>query len=290
MKKISILTHPRSEEAARLAEVVEQFCARAEVAAVRTQRTQGRDRSLDPDTDMLIAIGGDGTVLRAQRLAVRQKTPVLGVGAGRLGFLAEVVPPDVEKAMQRVLSGDYRVEHRSLITVSHHREGDSLGTYSALNDVVLARGKSPRSLWIQVVVDGATLAQFVADGVIAATATGSTAYSLAAGGPILAPQVPAILLTPIAAHLSFVQSVIVPDTSHIELSLLRPQDALFTADGQVDRQVKFGDRLVIKPSRNTAQFVRLTPSSQFYSELVSRLQYNLRPAPPVQNPSTAWLK
>ncbi len=270
-----MLTHPRSSEAAQLAHTLENRLRSAGVRVTRTQRSQGRDRPLERDVDLLIAVGGDGTVLRAQRLAVECGVPVLGVGAGRLGFLAETTPDQIEAALAALLAGDYRIEHRSLISITHQRDERVLGKYTALNDAVLARGRSPRSLWISVTVDGAHLSNFVADGIIAATATGSTAYSLAAGGPILAPELPDIVLTPIAAHLSVVQSLILSGKSRLGLSLVRSQDASLAVDGQVDQTVSYGDSLEITTSDTTAQFVRFTPASQFYTQLVARLQHNL---------------
>lgn len=278
LKKVSILTHPRSREAAALADQAERTLRGAGPVVERVHRSGGRDRTLDPATDILLAIGGDGTVLRAQRLAVKCAVPVLGVSAGRLGFLAEVAPPDLDSALSRTLRGDFTTEERRLIKIVHFRGGDVLAEHHALNDAVLARGRAVRSLWIDVRVDGANLNPYVADGIIAATATGSTAYSLAAGGPILAPNLTAILLTPIAAHISFVQSIILPETARIELSLVRSQDALLSVDGQVDAPVLYGDTMLITTSSQSARFVRLSPASQFYTQLVSRLQYN-RPRP-----------
>ena len=275
VRRVAILVHPRSDEAYQLGNRTQRLLSQAGIAVDRTRRRRGEDASLSPDTDLLVAIGGDGTVLRAQRLAVPCHAPVLGVAAGRLGFLAEVAPRDLDAAIARVLKGEYSVEHRRLIEVTHIREGKSLGVHTALNDAVLSRGRTPRSLWIAVTVDGARVANYVADGIIAATATGSTAYSLAAGGPILAPDLPNILLTPIAAHLSFVQSLVLSERSHVELSLVRSQDAALSMDGQVDVQVAYGDRVVITSSVETARFVRLTPPSHFYSQLVARLQHNL---------------
>lgn len=272
LRRVSMLLHPRSQEAAELGERTERRLRSAGVHVQRVHRQAGKDQSLDPDTDLMIAIGGDGTVLRAQRLAVPCRVPVLGIGAGRLGFLAELTPEELDRGLSRILSGECNVEHRTLLEVAHHREGVRVALHSALNDAVLARGRVPRSLWIDVWIDGAQMHQYVADGVIAATATGSTAYSLAAGGPILAPELPSIILTPIAAHLSFVQSIVLAEHTHIKLSLVRSQDALLSVDGQADAPVIFGDTLNITTSTETARFLRLQPPGQFYTQLVHRLQ------------------
>ncbi len=254
---------------------MEQTLRAAGVHTLRTQRERGKDRRLPADVELLIAVGGDGTVLRAQRMAVLEGIPVLGIAAGRLGFLAEIAPAQLDDSIQRLLNGDYRIEHRGMLCVVHERDGRPHGEHTALNDAVLARGRSPRSLWISLSVDDSHLANYVADGIIAATPTGSTAYSLAAGGPILAPELRNITLTPIAAHLSIVQSVILSPESRVELKLVRSQDASLTVDGQVDTTFSLGDRLLITTSDVRARFVRMTPPSQFYTQLVARLQHDL---------------
>jgi NAD+ kinase len=275
LKRVDLLVHPRNREAPALAQRIEKRLRAAGIQVGRTQRAHGKDRELDPSVDLLVAIGGDGTVLRAQRLATECRVPVLGVGAGRLGFLAEVAPHELDDALERLVSGEYRVEHRSLLAIRHEREGQRDGVYTALNDVVLARGRSLRSLWIAVSIDDTHLANYVADGIIVATATGSTAYSLAAGGPILAPELRSIVLTPIAAHLSVVQSLVLSGDARVSLSLVRSQEAQTSVDGQADIAVAYGDKLTVTTADETARFVRLTPPSQFYTELVPRLQHDL---------------
>ncbi len=275
-KRVDLLLHPRNREAPLLAQRIEKKLRSRGVEVGRTQREHGRDRKLGPSVDLLVAIGGDGTVLRAQRLAVERDVPVLGVGAGRLGFLAEIAPQDLDDGLERLVAGAYRIEERSLIEVLHERSGGQhVGTYTALNDAVLARGRSLRSLWIAVTVDGVHLANYVADGIIAATATGSTAYSLAAGGPILTPELRNIVLTPIAAHLSVVQSLILSGDAKIGLSLVRSQDAQFSVDGQLDVTVSYGDKLTVTMADTTAKFIRVSAPSRFYTELVARLQHDL---------------
>jgi len=276
INRVLILSHPMSEDASQLANKAIQLLHSygLEVQHILNIREIEPD-SYDPP-QLVIAIGGDGTVLRAQRLGLKHRIPVLGVAAGRLGFLAEVPPQMLEEALKKVVNGEYRIEHRHTIQISHMRDNSCIGRYIALNDAVLARGTKPRSLAITVFVDGVLLAKYVADGIIAATATGSTAYSLAAGGPILSPELSELLLTPIAAHLSFVRSIILPSTSDIDLTLARPQEALLSVDGLVDTPVEYGDHLLVTGSPETAQFIRLTPPRHFYSQLVAKLQYNLQ--------------
>ncbi len=274
MKHAAILTHPSSPEAPAVTRRLERLLGDA---GVEVSHLACYDDGEEPpgSTDMVVAVGGDGTVLQAQRLAVPRELPVLGVAAGRLGFLAEIEPETLEESLGSVLEGRYRIERRCLVRVVQVRDGRDIGSYSALNDVVLARGRTPQSLWISVKIDGASLANYIADGVIAATATGSTAYSLAVGGPVLAPELPNILLTSIAAHLSFVQAIVLPAEARIELALLRAQESFLSVDGQVNVPVQYGDDLVVTSSDERAQFVRLGSPSRFYAQLVARLQYNL---------------
>lgn len=274
-RTVALLSHPRSEEAKRLSGRISRVLAAGGVAVEPVRRERGVDGQLPPGSELVVAVGGDGTVIRAQRLAIAHELPVLGVGAGRLGFLAELTPEELDDALGRVIGGEYTVEHRGMLDVVLYRRDGASERHVALNDTVLARGRRPSSLWFSVAVDDTHLANYVADGVIAATATGSTAYSLAAGGPILAPELRDIVITPIAAHLSVVQSIILPAATRIELRLLRSHDASIAIDGQVDRTVALGDRLVVTASERTARFVRLTPPGQFYTELVARLQHNL---------------
>ncbi len=286
LSKVLIITRPRSREAAELADLAERTLRDAGVTVERSRRERGRDCPPTRGTDLLIAVGGDGTVLRGQRTAAQHQIPVLGVSAGRLGFLAETDRDELPEALRRLLQGDYREEERSLLNIEHHREGAQIERYTALNDAVLARGARPRSVWISVKVDGALLGHYVADGIIAATATGSTAYSLAAGGPILAPEMSNILLTPIAPHLSTVHSTVLPEGSLVELSLVRPQDAAVSVDGQLDVPVLYGERLLISTSPERARFIRLSPPSAFYSQLVPRLQHNTERTGPLPPGST----
>lgn len=274
IKSVSILTHQSHLEAPVIADRITEILGRSGVNAEVLGETE-HDGGLPGNPDMVIAVGGDGTVLHAQRLAVPREVPVLGVSAGRLGFLAEVLPPDLESALEHILAARYRIEQRHLIDVKLTRESGEAFRYSALNDIVLARGCMPNSLYVAAKVDGASLANYVADGIIAATATGSTAYSLAVGGPILAPELPDILLSTIAAHLSFVQSIVISPASQVELTLLRDQEASLSVDGRINTPIKYGDVMVVKSSSKHAQFVRLRDANHFYAQLVARLQHNL---------------
>lgn len=276
MRRAALLVHPRNPAARDIRRIAERELRDAGVELECIAEDGSQDGPALPDgADVLIAIGGDGTVLRAQRMAVPRGVPVLGVACGRLGFLAEVAPDDVEQRLAQLLNGAFRIERRALLSATLLRPGAEEERYYALNDAVLARGQVPRSLSLEVAVDGADTAHYVADGLIAATATGSTAYSLAAGGPILAPELRNLVLTPIAAHLSFVRSTILREDSVVEVRLAREQEAFLAVDGQVDVQVQIEHRVRIQIADVSALFVRFGPPSDFYRQLVPRLQHNL---------------
>lgn len=276
MRKAALLVHPRNPSARDIRALTEHRLASAGVEVECIVEDGSRDGPALPDgAEVVIAIGGDGTVLRAQRIAVPREVPVLGVACGRLGFLAEVPPAEVEQRLDDLLAEAFRIERRALLLASLVRPSGGAESFLALNDAVIARGQIPRSLSLEVAVDGAPTAHYVADGLIAATATGSTAYSLAAGGPILAPELRSVVITPIAAHLSFVRSTILPAESVVDVRLVREQEAFLAVDGQVDLPVGIDDRVQIRIADQVARFIRFGPPSDFYRQLVPRLQHNL---------------
>ncbi|MEI6291240.1 MAG: NAD(+)/NADH kinase, partial [Chloroflexota bacterium] len=163
------------------------------------------------DFDLLIAVGGDGTMLRAGHLCAPHDIPVLGVNKGRLGFLFQVEDGGWKKMVDDLLEGNYWVEKRMMLHTEHIRSGEILGSWPALNDAVVSRGQFLRPIHIKASVDDQYLTTYVADGLIASTATGSTAYALASGGPILPPELRNILIIPIAPHLSVDRAVVLSE-------------------------------------------------------------------------------
>ncbi len=221
--------------------------------------------------DMVITLGGDGTILRAARLAAPYGLPVLGINLGRLGFLAEMQPTEVLAKLPQLRDGRYWLEERLMLHAEHRRDGQVVGSYEALNDVFAGRGRTARVVRIDVSVDGARVGTYVADGVVVATPTGSTAYNLSAGGPIVAPDTDALLLTPIAPHLTPARSLVLPSDSTIKISIATRQNGMLTVDGGVDADVQNEDTVIITKSAHTAQFVRLGPRNYFYETLIQRL-------------------
>jgi NAD+ kinase len=228
-------------------------------------------RGAAPALDLLITFGGDGTIVRAVRSVAACGVPILGVNLGRLGFLAEVEPDAVHEAVPALLEGRYQIEERMILQATVERGGETILSTEAVNEVVMARGLVSRTVRILVAVDGHHVFSPTCDGIIVATPTGSTAYGLAAGGPIIAPDVPCLTMVPIAAHLGIAHALVIPSRRTLSLTLLKGDDAVVTVDGQADLPLQPGDRLNTTASPNVARFVRLGQNGYFYETVLRRL-------------------
>jgi NAD+ kinase len=225
-----------------------------------------------PGTDLLVCIGGDGTVLRAARAVVPHETLLLGVNMGRLGFLTEL---DARSALDRlpdVLAGAGRVEERAMLH-AQIVDGETAARHDALNDIVIGRVALGRTVQVTVGVDGQRMADYRADGVIVATATGSTAYSLSVGGPVLHPESREILLTPLAPHLAPRNSIVLPPEAVVEVQLAVNQQATFSIDGERDTDFSAGETVRVSLGEHRARFLRLGPPTEFYERLARRLNW-----------------
>ncbi|MBI3286491.1 MAG: NAD(+)/NADH kinase [Chloroflexi bacterium] len=223
------------------------------------------------DLDLLVALGGDGTVLRAARLAAAQGVPILGVNMGHLGFLAEVEPEGILTALDRVLRGEHWIEERIMLEARWERAGTERGRHLALNDIVVGRGAVARAVHLRAFIDDQLVANYIADGIIVATPTGSTAYSLAAGGPVLDPRLDNLLITPISPHLVPTRALVVPGDARIALEVETDHQASLTLDGQIDIELADGDRVTAARSPHLCRLLRLQPPDYFYRTLHGRL-------------------
>jgi len=221
-----------------------------------------------PGTDLLVCLGGDGTMLRAARVIVPHSVPILGVNMGRLGFLTEVRPGDLMERLTDFLEGRCRIEDRAMLQAQVPSWG---ATHHALNDVVVGRASIGRPLYVEVSIDGVRLAVHRCDAVIAATATGSTAYSLSAGGPILHPESRELLLTPVAPHLGSARPLVLAPDAVIDLTVTADKEAVVSVDGQVDRALASGDSVSVCRSAHIARFVRFSKPQDYYSVLAEKL-------------------
>lgn len=222
--------------------------------------------------DLIFSFGGDGTILRTARVAAPLGIPVVGINLGKVGFLTELTAEAALDSLPRFVAGDYWVEERLMLQGELVRNGEVVNTFHALNDIVANRGALSRVVDSVLSVDGALLTTYVADGVIFATPTGSTAYCLAAGGPILSPDTRAITVIPIAPYLALVRSIVLPAEAQIELEVRRAVDGLITVDGQQDIAIQPGDVLRIKTSPLITRMARIQPRNYFAATLVDRLR------------------
>jgi NAD+ kinase len=230
-----------------------------------------RDLQADmPGTELLICLGGDGTVLHAARSVIPHKIPILGVNMGRLGFLAEVRPDDLMDYMPRLFSGDYRIEERAMLQATIPAWGV---TYHALNDVVVGRKTVSRPVYVEVMVNGSRLAIHRCDAVIVSTATGSTAYSLSAGGPILHPESADIIITPVSTHMAVARPIVLSPDTTIDLTVSADKDAIVSVDGQIDHELDSGQAVTVCRSAHSARFVRFSKPEEYYALLSERLDW-----------------
>ncbi len=225
---------------------------------------------------LAVTFGGDGTIIRAARWLAGSGVPILGIAMGKLGFLTELQPEVVCERLPAVLAGDYWIDERGMLAArveaGQQPDGAAASPLIALNDVVIARGASPRVAQIDVAVDGVPLTRYVADGLVMATPTGSTAYALSAGGPVLAPGVQGMVIVPVAAHLAVLRSLVVPVSARIEVRASADQPTLLVLDGQVQIPLKNDQPVTVEMARERTLFARTGTPSRFYESLVESLK------------------
>lgn len=232
-----------------------------------------RKRVRRGEFDLLIMAGGDGSVLRAGHLCAASKVPILGVNLGKLGFLIQVEKEEWREYFDKLLNGEAWLENRMMLHAEHVRSGEVLGSWEALNEVVVGRGQILRPIRISASVDGRHLTSYVADGLIASTATGSTAYALAAGGPILPPELRNILLVPIAPHLSVDRAVVLAEGSTVSMEI-NGENAVLSIDGQASIVLSEDDHVDVRAAEVTTQFVRFGDPGYFYRNLTAHMNEN----------------
>ncbi len=271
MKRVGFCYHPDLPGAHALAErLAAQARERGVEPWLAALAWEEVDRTLAEqvaDSDLLVCVGGDGTVLHASEVAARCQTPLFGVRMGRLGFLCEVTEAEASSALERVLGGEARVELRRMVQVQSGEEEPA----HALNDVVIGRRGLGRTISVGARIDGVLIAEYRADAVIVASATGSTGYALSVGGPILHPTSDAMVLVPVAPHLSRANALVLPGDTSVQLEVARGIEAYMTVDGQLERPMPSGTVVRVSQSPRTVQFLRLGDENQFYANLARRL-------------------
>ena len=214
------------------------------------------------EADLAVSLGGDGTMLRTVKLVGTANVPIIGVNVGLLGYLTEVEPDALCHSLERWFAGadagEWHVDERMLLAVSLHRSGETgTGqTWTALNEGVIEKQESGHTVRLQVWIDGTPFTSYAADGLILATPTGSTAYSLSARGPVLSPRLRALLLTPVSPHMLFDRSLVLDPSELVEVEVLGHRAATLSIDGQPAATLAEGDRVSVVPSEQVARFVR----------------------------------
>ena len=274
---VGFVYNPRAREAAELVAFLLKSLDLQGMSWVRSAVELDLDTETLARTSVIIAAGGDGTILRVVQMAAPASVPILGINMGRVGFMAELEVHEAEAKIPLYLEDNQRIQERMMLqaTVTSRSDGEQRLTAHALNDVVVTRGALIRLLDIGVVIDGAPLATYRADGVIVATPTGSTGYALSTGGPVIYPEAKVMLIQPLAAHIRSLQTgLVVPGHSVCVLRVSEDDDAIISVDNIVDANLKPDDSVVIKRSPYVARFLRAGPTSAFYATLTRRLGVN----------------
>ena len=226
--------------------------------------------------DLVIVLGGDGTLISVARLIGEREIPIVGVNLGRLGFLTEITRDELPEMLERLIADDYQVSDRMMLDAFIHRNDKIVGKFTVLNDVVINKGALARIIDMETYVDGRHLTSYKADGLIISTPTGSTGYNLAAGGPIIYPEINSLLITPICPHMLTNRPIMVWSRSVIEIKVSFEDDVVFfTGDGQVGRKLVPGDRVEVRRSESRTRLVS-SPSKDYFEILRTKLSWGER--------------
>lgn len=271
--KIGVVSRLDVEESIQLADKIVDFLLKRDIETLLDTSVVDKLNKYEElacpleemDTDIIIAVGGDGTILRTQSFIGSKQIPLFGINMGTVGFLTEIDPEDAFRAIEQVLAGKYFIERRTQLQIWHNRK-----LHSALNEVVLMTRKPAKMLHIEIMVDEEVVEELRADGLIVATPSGSTAYSMSAGGPIVDPRVEAFVIVPICPFKLGSRPIVVPDNSQIKVKLLREgKKAMAVIDGQSEEEINYMDEIVFRKSDDNACFVRLT--KDFYRKVREKL-------------------
>ncbi|MEP7378929.1 MAG: NAD(+)/NADH kinase [Chloroflexota bacterium] len=273
MKNIGFAFNPTKPEAVELRDRAMAWCKAhgADAWSAESQDTDALVRGL-ADSEALIVLGGDGTFLRATRALAKVDVPVLGVNSGHVGFLTKVDPEGLEETLENLLAENFEIEPRMMLEAvlmrgAHPDSGAASGRFAALNDAAIVRGAEARVMHLAVDVDDSHLATYVADGVVVATPTGSTAYSFSAGGPILDPTARNLIVTPIAAYLSSIRSVVVGSSHVVRVRLVDGPPGIVSIDGRDDYPIEVGDSVEVRAMDRPMRFIEPPGALRFWDLL-----------------------
>jgi NAD+ kinase len=272
MKRIGILYYAGKEESIAVAAEVRDWLRQQEADPwIAPNDDRLADDARLPETDLLVVLGGDGAVLHASRHSAACQAPLFCINMGRIGFLSEAELNEWKPKLARYLAGEFWLERRLMLQAEIHHNEDAPTTVLALNDVVVGRGTHARVVHLALYVDNIHVTTYTADGLIVATPTGSTAYSMAAGGPLLPPQLQNFLVMPVAPHLSLNRALVLHRTAVITIQVGMDHEAMVTADGQATVPLRSGDRVVLQRHRQEAVFARTGGSDYFYERIMRLL-------------------
>jgi len=273
VKKVGILYHPMIKAAYTLAKELGNFLSSKGVSVWLCSAWEGEQaRTQVAGTDLVVTVGGDGTILRAAQAAVPGLIPITGINLGKLGFMTELNVDEVRDKLGALLQGEGWIDERAMLEAELSATDKEPSVFYALNDVVVARGAVARMVYVEASIDGQRLSTYRSDGVILATATGSTGYSLAAGGPILHPQAKEFLLLPILPHLSLSYPLVLPAMAVVTLRINTVHQATLSIDGHINLPLTSGATITVRRSSNIGRFLRIHPENSFYSSLEQRLK------------------
>ncbi|MEO5963881.1 MAG: NAD(+)/NADH kinase [Candidatus Limnocylindrales bacterium] len=274
VKRIGFAYNPTSEDALELRERAAGWCRMHGVeqwAAAAGESTQNLDELRR--TDILVVLGGDGTFLRAAQSIAVVDVPILGINLGKVGFLSMAEANQLEPVLEKLKAGAYTLRERMALTGQILQAGRTPdGTFTALNDIVVARGSLARVVRLDVTIDESHLATFVADGLVVSSPTGSTGYSFSAGGPILDPQSRNLVVTPIAGYLSAIRSIVVSPTQVVRARVIDAHEALVSIDGREDRRIQVGDVVEVRALERPMRFVEPAGALPFWDLLRTKVE------------------
>ena len=285
MTRFGIVSKPGAAKARGVVERLLDWLAARGHAAVLEKETAGLvpaatvpsvgKAELPAQADLIVVLGGDGTLLSMARAVGDLGVPLLGVNLGELGFLTATTLDEMFPALEAWLAGRMAIDERMMLSARVLRNGQAIGEYAALNDVVITKSAMSRIVNLSVSVEGQYATAYRADGLIISTPTGSTAYSLSAGGPILFPAMDAIVLTPICSHTLTNRPIVLPAGQRVEVTLLTDQEVMVTVDGQVGLNLREGDTVEVRQATARIRLVRF-PQQGFFSVLRTKLKWGER--------------
>lgn len=278
MKNIGLFVKRGSSQAAKVAQDIVKWSQQAGCAVYFDSEVTGIPGGVSIEqvaekSEIIVVLGGDGTFLAGAQIAFEKGIPILGVNLGGLGFLTNTPVNEVNQMLDLIVSDRCDYEYRAFLEVTVHNGTDN--TFNVLNDVVIGKNALARIIQIQVKIEEEVITRMLADGLIVSTPTGSTAYSMAAGGPISHPGVGAIILTPICPHLLANRPLLVPDTSTLKIELIEDSESFVTLDGQMGMALKNGDVIEVKRAANTLKMVQNT-NRTYYQTLTNKLRWGQR--------------